>query len=61
MILFSKITSKPITRKEYSYESKGIVLNFTLRQDQQNEMCYFKELLKVALLDIEKDIKNTKK
>lgn len=61
MALFSKITSKPITRKEYHYESKGIVLNFTLRQDQQDELCHFKELLKVALADVEKDIKNTKK
>ena len=57
----SKVISTPITRKEYRYEIKGVSLSFVLRQDNTQELLYFKECLKSALVDVEKDIKDFRK
>lgn len=61
MVKISKIISKPIIRKEYSYQIQGTGLSFTLRQDNTQELLHFKELLKTALVDVEKDIKDFRK
>jgi hypothetical protein len=55
------ITSKPVVRKEYSYQLKMTTLGFTLRQDNTQELLNFRELLKQALSDVEKDITDFRK
>jgi len=55
------ITSSPKTRKEYSYEINGVTLSFILRQDNSSELVSFKKLLDSALVDVENDIKSSKK
>ena len=55
------ITSSPKTRKEYSYEINGVTLSFILRQDNSSELVSFKKLLESALVDVENDIKSSKK
>lgn len=53
-----KVISSPIVRKEYSYKIGGCILNFTLRQDNTQELLYFKQILQSAMVDVDKDIKN---
>lgn len=50
------VVSNPVNIKEYSYQLDGITLNFSLRQDNSKGMLAFKEMCKLAIEDIEKDI-----
>ncbi len=46
-----------IVRKEYKYSQNDINLSFTLRQDVKQEMKIFLGLLKVAIAEVEEDLK----
>lgn len=45
------------TNKSFSYKKGGVTLNFTLRNDIKTELKDFLELLKVAQIDVEEEIK----
>lgn len=50
------LKKETITRKEYNYQLQGTSLIFTLRTDNTTELFPYRELLKLGLADVEKDI-----
>lgn len=52
----NKIENKSVQRKEYSYQVGSITLKFTLRTDNTDELIPFRELVKIALNYLDKDI-----
>ncbi len=44
-------------RKEYSYEKNGTTLSFKLLSSTPKEMEEFRDMMKLAIIDIEKDLK----
>jgi len=53
-----KLERNPVTRKNYNYTMGSVRLDFVLRQDNTQEMLYFKSLLEAALADVNTDLKN---
>ena len=51
------IQNSSVTRKEYKYSLQGVELNFTLRNDNTDELIKFQMLLSSAIADVQKDIK----
>lgn len=45
------------TQKNFSYTKGNVSLNFNLRTDIKQDLKDFLELLKVAVLEVEKEIK----
>lgn len=52
-----KITNNSVLRKEYKYSLPGLELNFTLRNDNTDELVKFSILLVTALKETGEDIK----
>lgn len=51
------LTNSTVIRKEYSYNLGNVSLRFTLRTDNTDELIPYLELMKHAIVEIEKDIK----
>ena len=49
-----------VERKQYSYEKNGTTLAFTLRQDVPSEMKDFKQMMEIAVKEIEADLERQK-
>lgn len=52
----SQVIDNSITRREFKYERNGVTLEFTLRIDVKGQLRDFAELLKVATLEVDKEI-----
>ena len=53
----NKIKDNSVTRKDFNYSKGECSLRFSLRTDIKSELKDFLELLKVAQIEIEKEIK----
>lgn len=54
---FKKIKDTSTTQKNFSYTKGNVSLNFQLRTDIKTDLKDFSELLKVATLEVNKEIK----
>ena len=57
MALKDKLQNNSTTQKNFAYQKGNVSLNFNLRTDIKQELKDFLELLKVAVLEVEKEIK----
>jgi hypothetical protein len=56
MKFLNKIQNNTITQKNFSFSKGNVSLGFNLRIDTKQDLKDFSELLKVALLEIDKEI-----
>lgn len=56
-MLFNKVKQNNTVNKNFNYSKGKCSLRFSLRTDIKSELRDFLELLKVAQIDIEKEIK----
>jgi hypothetical protein len=54
------LTKTIITRKDFSYEQKGVTLKFNLPIDNSSELKSFKSCLEEAIQDIDKILEGMK-
>ena len=55
--LFNKIKDKSTSTKNFSYSKGEVNLNFNLRTDIKTQLKDFRDLLKVAILEVDKELK----
>lgn len=53
----SIIQNNSITSKNFSYQKGNVTLSFNLRTDVKTQLKDFKELLEVAILEVDNEIK----
>lgn len=49
-----------VTEKTFSYQKEGVSLKFTLEVDNSSQLRKFKDLLEVALTDIDEELEGMK-